>query len=154
MDLDRLNQLEQLLADVLPPTLPNSEALSGDKTTQSRPIRITFRMTIAEESWLKNRAQGMKLSAYIRSVLFTASPPRPRPIVPSVNRETCSELGRIGSNLNQQTRMIHRLEEEPDPQLRYILERNLERLETLTSLINQVRSDLILGREFEDSYED
>lgn len=72
-----------------------------------RTIKVTFRISPAEERLLNQQCQGVKYSRYIRSGLFKYPRPRPRPVIPQINRDTYIELSRIGNNLNQQTRAIH-----------------------------------------------
>lgn len=82
---------------------------SGGKVHQDhkRSIKVTFRISPAEERLLNQRCQGVKHSRYIRAGLFNYPRPRPRPVIPQVNRDTYVELSRIGHNLNQQTKAIH-----------------------------------------------
>ncbi len=50
---------------------------------------------------------GMKLSEYLRAVLFKQRLPVPRATVPAINRETLVQLNRIGGLLNQQARALN-----------------------------------------------
>lgn len=49
----------------------------------------------------------MKLSDYLRAVLFNQRLPVPRATVPAINRETLVQLNRIGGLLNQQARALN-----------------------------------------------
>ncbi len=61
-----------------------------------------------EELQLLNAARGgMKLSEYLRSVIFKQRLPIPRSTVPPINRETLVQLNRIGELLNQQARALN-----------------------------------------------
>ena len=49
----------------------------------------------------------MKLSEYLRAVIFKQRLPIPRATVPAINRETLVQLNRIGELLNQQARALN-----------------------------------------------
>ncbi len=78
-----------------------------DEYAGDRKVKITFRVSVDEECLLNERCQGVKRSLYIRAVLFSYPRPRPRPVIPQVNRAIYVALNRIGTNLNQQTKAIN-----------------------------------------------
>ncbi|OLP17445.1 hypothetical protein BST81_16785 [Leptolyngbya sp. 'hensonii'] len=71
--------------------------------------KITFRVDSRELKELAHRCfnQGMDQSEYIRCCVFGYPMPRPRPVMPQINRGIYIELGRVGNNLNQLTRAVH-----------------------------------------------
>jgi antitoxin component of RelBE/YafQ-DinJ toxin-antitoxin module len=77
--------------------------MTGIKT---RTQRFELRMTPGEkESWsAKATAVGLDLSEYIRRCVERR---QMTPIQPEVNRQTMTQLSRIGVNLNQQIRAMN-----------------------------------------------
>ena len=75
--------------------------------TKKRITRAYVWLTPEEKSDWKNKAasSGMNLNDYIRSCVERRKIP---PSLPEVNRLTAVELGKIGVNLNQQTRAMNR----------------------------------------------
>lgn len=66
---------------------------------EDRCVKITFRISKAEKAKLEKICQGVKISHYIRAILFDYAQSQPRPVVPKINRDTYVELSRISSNL-------------------------------------------------------
>jgi hypothetical protein len=113
-----------------------------DDLEQRRNIKITFRINREEERRLIERIGGVSYSQYIRAGLFGYPRPRPRPIIPQVNRLTYIELNRIGNNINQQSAAINRavlMGLQPLDQNTKIY---LEELAALKELIAQTRREI------------
>ena len=72
-----------------------------------RKNKLSFVLSDEELEILNTARGGIKLSEYIRSVLFKQRLPIPRANVPAINRETLVQLNRIGSLLNQQARALN-----------------------------------------------
>ena len=64
---------------------------------------IPIRLTASEYAVVKAQAGVLSLSEFFRraGLGLKIPTPRPRPVVPEVNRLTYRELGHIGTNLNQ-----------------------------------------------------
>jgi hypothetical protein len=73
---------------------------------KNRTTRHELRLTPNEKkNWsTKAAAAGMNLNEYIRRCVERRTLP---PVIPEVNRQTATELGRIGVNLNQQIRAMN-----------------------------------------------
>jgi hypothetical protein len=108
------------------------------------------RLTPSERQQLEMRCQGVAISTYIRSGLFDYPMPRPRTIVPIVNRQIYVELNRIGVNLNQQTKVINALR--PDEMLG-VVQNYRQTLAELQQQMNQLKVLLIVGTEIGDESE-
>jgi len=70
---------------------------------------VTIRLTPSEYERAIAKKGTLSLSEFFRRAGLDESIPTPRsrPPIPEVNRETYLELGRMGNNLNQQTRACH-----------------------------------------------
>jgi len=77
------------------------EFLAGTELKQQRTIAKRFYLTEAEDLELETLRQGVSFSAFVRAKVFGAGIPRPRPIVPTINREACIALANIRANCNQ-----------------------------------------------------
>jgi hypothetical protein len=133
------DELETVLKAILEktPLIEEEEAQSG------RHHVISFKVSAAEKERLQQRCSGVVISDYIRAKLFDYSLPRPKSVMPLVNRETLYQLKRIGANLNQQTKAIHsaiKIGQQPltDEVYQYLLE-----LKELQELINQIREEMV-----------
>ncbi len=136
-------ELESALKAVLEktPLIEEKEAESG------RHHVVSFKVSTAEKERLQQRCSGIVISDYIRARLFDYLLPRPKPVMPLVNRETLYHLKRIGANLNQQTLAIHsaiKTGQQPltDDVYKYLLE-----LKELQENINQLRLEIVTFRE-------
>ena len=71
--------------------------------------RIAFRVTEAERARIEDAAAaaGTSVSAYARSLVLTARPPRPRPAARADQGRALVELNRAGTNLNQIARALN-----------------------------------------------
>lgn len=72
-----------------------------------RKNKLSFVVSDEELEILNTARGGIKLSEYIRSVIFKQRLPVPRASVPAINRETLVQLNRIGGLLNQQARALN-----------------------------------------------
>ncbi len=72
-----------------------------------RKNKLSFVVSDDELEILNTARGGMKLSEYLRAVLFKQRLPIPRANVPAINRETLVQLNRIGGLLNQQARALN-----------------------------------------------
>lgn len=73
----------------------------------NRPYKITFRVSEAELLIIENLREfsGMSLSDLIRTALLTAEIKSPD--IPLIDRDTYTELKRIGNNLNQVAKVLN-----------------------------------------------
>lgn len=72
-----------------------------------RKNKLSFVVSDSELEILNTARGGMKLSEYLRAVLFNQRLPIPRATVPAINREVIVQLNRIGGLLNQQARALN-----------------------------------------------
>ena len=72
-----------------------------------RKNKLSFVVSDEELELLNTAKGGMKLSEYLRSVLFNQRLPVPRATVPAINREILVQLNRIGGLLNQQATALN-----------------------------------------------
>lgn len=79
------------------------QAIDEALNEERREIKINFWITPSEEEQLKERCQGIKVSKYIRSILFGYAQPRPRQMMPEINRATYMELGKLTKLIEKQT---------------------------------------------------
>jgi Bacterial mobilisation protein (MobC) len=102
----------------------------------TRSAVVPIRLTPEERDGLLARAREVRLSIseWVRRAALSRRPP-PRP-APEVNLKTYQELARVGNNLNQLVRAIHRGEVSGD------LSR-LPELESLRRLIKEIGLQLI-----------
>ena len=136
-------ELESALKAILEktPLIEEEEAESG------RHHVVSFKVSTAEKERLNQRCSGVVVSDYIRARLFDYSLPRPKAVMPLINRETLYHLKRIGANINQQTKAIHsaiKTGRQPltDDVYKYLLE-----LKELQENINQLRLEIVAFRE-------
>lgn len=72
-----------------------------------RKNKLSFVVSDEELELLNTARGGMKLSEYLRAVLFNQRLPVTRATVPAINRETLVQLNRIGGLLNQQAKALN-----------------------------------------------
>lgn len=72
-----------------------------------RKNKLSFVVSDEELEILNTARGGMKLSEYLRAVIFKQRLPVPRATVPAINRETLVQLNRIGALLNQQATALN-----------------------------------------------
>ena len=93
------------LEDILQGVFENSLLELPEKV--ERKNKLSFVVSDEELEILNTARGGMKLSEYLRAVLFKQRLPVPRANVPVINRETLVQLNRIGGLLNQQARALN-----------------------------------------------
>lgn len=131
--------LEELLRDVF----ENSQVELLGKV--ERKNKLSFVVSDEELESLNQSRGSIKLSEYLRAVLFKQRLPIPRAAVPVVNRETLVQLNRIGSLLNQQARALNTaksINSFTGISQQY-LQQCLERLEELDQELKQVGREVI-----------
>ena len=95
----------QPLSEILQGVFENSQVELQRKV--ERKNKLSF-VVSDEELELLNTARGrVKLSEYLRAILFKQQLPLKSATVPAINRETLVQLNRIGSLLNQQARALN-----------------------------------------------
>lgn len=72
-----------------------------------RKNKLSFVVSDEELEILNTARGGIKLSEYLRAVIFKQRPHVPRATVPAINRETLVQLNRIGGLLNQQATALN-----------------------------------------------
>jgi hypothetical protein len=77
------------------------EALEESELKKRRTICKRFYVTEEEDRQLEELRQGVSLSAFVRAKVFGSGIPRPRPIVPQINREAYIHLASLRNNCNQ-----------------------------------------------------
>ena len=93
------------LEEILQGVFENSQVELPGKF--ERKNKLSFVVSDEELEILNTSRGGMKLSEYLRAVLFNQRLPVPRATVPAINRETLVQLNRIGGLLNQQARALN-----------------------------------------------
>ncbi len=83
------------------------ETLEESELKQRRTICKRFYVTEEEEQRLEELRQGVGLSAFVRAKVFGSGIPRPRSIVPQINRETYIHLANLRSNCNQIAKAVN-----------------------------------------------
>lgn len=124
-----------------------------DAPDSRRSVKITFRINREEERRLQERVGGVSYSRYIRAGLFGYPRPRPRPIIPQVNRFTYIELSRIGNNINQQSTAINKAVFMGLQPLAQNTQTYLEELAQLKELIQQTLREIAQVEQPDDSDE-
>lgn len=83
------------------------EALSESELKQRRTVCKRFYVTEEEDQRLEELRQGVGLSSFVRAKVFGSGIPRPRPIVPQVNREAYIALANLRANCNQIAKAVN-----------------------------------------------
>lgn len=96
-DNNALNELQNAIA----------QEIGNSQINPRRTIAKRFYLTEAEDQQLELLCQGVSLSAFVRAKVFSASVPRPRPIVPQINRETYVLLAGLRNSCNQMAKAIN-----------------------------------------------
>lgn len=95
----------QPLSEILQGVFENSQVELPAKI--ERQNKLSFVVSDSELEILNTARGGIKLSEYLRAVLFKQRLPIPRASVPAINREILVQLNRIGSLLNQQAKALN-----------------------------------------------
>ncbi|HEY9779326.1 MAG TPA: hypothetical protein V6D09_04205 [Leptolyngbyaceae cyanobacterium] len=93
------------LSEILQGVFENSQLELPGKI--ERKNKLSFVVSDEELEIINTARGGIKLSEYIRSVIFKQRLPIPRASIPAINRETLVQLNRIGGLLNQQARALN-----------------------------------------------
>jgi len=94
-----------LLSEILQGVFENSQVELPGKV--ERKNKLSFVVSDEELEMINTARGGIKLSEYLRAVLFKQRLPVPRATVPAINRETLVQLNRIGALLNQQATALN-----------------------------------------------
>jgi hypothetical protein len=111
-----------------------------------RKNKISFVVSDFELETINNSRGRIKLSEYLRTIIFQHKIPRPRPPVPAINRQTLVQLNRIGGLINQQARVLNlanqqnTLSQISPEYLQYCL----NNLEQLRSELKQIGRQIVL----------
>ena len=134
---------EQELKAALNNILETTSLIEENEAQSGRVQTISFKVSQAEKERLQQRCSGLVQSDYIRARLFDYTLPKPKPVMPQVNRETIYHLKRIGANLNQQTKAIHIAIKQGIQPINDDLYQYLLTLNQLQENINLLREELI-----------
>ncbi|NEQ25235.1 MAG: hypothetical protein F6K28_40415 [Microcoleus sp. SIO2G3] len=96
-----LDPLEELKAEVA----ASLEARRGE--SKARSICKRFYVNAAEERSIQERCQGVNQSHFFRACVLDRAIPRPRAIIPQVNRDTYVQLASLRSTINQIARALN-----------------------------------------------
>ncbi len=124
-----------------------------------RKNKLSFVVSDDELELLNTARGGMKLSEYLRAVIFKQRLPVPRATVPAINRETLVQLNRIGGLLNQQATALNTAKRQNSfsgISLEY-LQQCLNRLEELNQELKELGRAIVRlnsGIRSEDDWED
>ena len=105
-----------------------------------RKNKLSFVVSDEELEILNTARAGIKLSEYLRAVIFKQRPHIPRATVPTINREILVQLNRIGGLLNQQATALntaHRQNSFSGISLEY-LQQCLDNLEELNQELKEL----------------
>lgn len=110
-----------------------------------RKNKLSFVVNDEELEILNQARGGIKLSEYLRAVLFKQRLPTSRITVPAINRDTLIQLNRISSLLNQQARALNTAKSinSFSGLSQQYLQQCLERLEKLDQELKQLGRVLI-----------
>lgn len=92
-----LNELETAL----------DEALSEFEQTDRRTVCRRFYVSELEAQQLEELRRGISLSAFVRSKVLGSGIPRPKAIVPQINREVYIHFAQLRGNCNQIAKAIN-----------------------------------------------
>lgn len=122
-----------------------SEALSESELKKRRTICKRFYLTEEEEKQLEELRQGIGLSSFVRAKIFESGVPRPRPIVPQINRETYISLANLRENCNQIAKAVNTAAKQNQPLP--LTQAYLEKLERLDELLVEIGLQLSQAKE-------
>ena len=146
----------QPLEDILQGVFENSQVELPGKF--ERKNKLSFVVSDEELEILNTARGGIKLSEYLRAVIFKQRLPIPRASVPAINREILVQLNRIGGLLNQQATALntaHRQNSFSGISLEY-LQQCLDNLSRLNQELKELGRAIVLlntGIRNEDDWE-
>lgn len=119
---------------------PTTDTATPDtEEAEEQTVWISFRCTPGQRDGLKDHAHLARVSVSDLVRRRSLLEPPPKAAVPTVNAQLSAELGAIGKNLNQQTRLCHQAGEilpaHVQPLVRVLI--------PLKALLDQVRLELI-----------
>jgi len=132
------------LEEILQGVFENSQVELAGKV--ERKNKLSFVVSDEELEILNTARGGIKLSEYLRAVLFNQRLPIPRATVPVINRETLVQLNRIGGLLNQQATALNTAKIQKsfsEISLEY-LKQCLEKLQELNQELKELGRALVL----------
>lgn len=121
------------------------DALEKSELKKQRTICKRFYVTEEEDLQLEELRQGIGLSAFVRSKVLGSGIPRPRPIVPQINREAYIHLTNLRANCNQITRAVNTAAKQGKPLP--LTQAYLSQLEQLEELLVEIGLQLNQGRD-------
>lgn len=144
------------LSEILQGVFENSHVELPGKI--ERQNKLSFVVSDEELEIINTARGGIKLSEYIRSVIFKQRLPIPRANVPAINRETLVQLNRIGGLLNQQARALNtaKLRNNFDGISLEYLQQCLEKLSELEQELKELGRAIVLlnaGIKSQDDWE-
>ena len=147
----------QPLEIILQGVFENSQVELPQKV--ERKNKLSFVVSDEELEILTAARGGMKLSDYLRAVLFKQRLPAPRAPVPAINREILVQLNRIGSLLNQQVKVLNtaKLKDSFDEVTPRYLQQCLDKLSELEQELKELGRAIVrlnAGIRSEDDRED
>lgn len=120
-------------------------ALEESELKERRTICKRFYVTEEENSRLEELRQGIGLSAFVRSKVFGSGIPRPRPIVPQINREAYIHLTNLRANCNQIAKAVNTASQQGKNLP--LTQAYLRQLEQLEELLVEIGLQLNQGRD-------
>ena len=146
----------QPLSEILQGVFENSQLELPGKI--ERKNKLSFVVSDEELEVINTARGGIKLSEYIRSVIFKQRLTIPRASVPAINRETLVQLNRIGGLLNQQARALNtaKLRNNFDGISLEYLQQCLEKLSELEQELKELGRAIVLlnaGIKSQDDWE-
>ena len=146
----------QPLEDILQGVFENSQVELPGKF--ERKNKLSFVVSDEELEILNTARGGIKLSEYLRAVIFKQRLPIPRASVPAINREILVQLNRIGGLLNQQALALNiaKIQNSFDGISLEYLQHCLDRLSELERELRELGRAIVLlnaGNRSEDDWE-
>lgn len=117
-------------------TLTTDTSTSAIQDFEDQTVWISFRCIPAERAELRDHAHLARISVSELARRRVLGLPPPKAAVPQVNAQVHADLGRVGNNLNQLTKLAH---ESGQPQLQPLA----RALAELKALLDQVRLAVI-----------
>lgn len=88
-------------------TLTAETPTPDTKEAEDQTVWVSFRLTQAERAELKDHAHLARISVSELTRCRVLGLPPPKAAVPAVNSRVHADLGRVGNNLNQVTKLVH-----------------------------------------------
>lgn len=132
------------LSEILQGVFENSRLELPGKV--ERKNKLSFVVSDEELEILNQARGGIKLSEYLRAVIFKQRPHIPRATVPAINREILVQLNRIGGLLNQQATALNTAKRQNSFSgiSQEYLQQCLDRLSELTQELKELGHAIVL----------